>query len=62
MGFAKYKKVSDLNSLLGILQILYKYCKIISLRVDSIINMYIRPYMFNIVTVKTVRVYKMLQE
>lgn len=62
MGFARHKKVSDLNSFIGILQILYKYCKIISLRVDSIINMYIRPYMFNIVTVKTVRVYKMLQE
>lgn len=62
MGFAKYKKVSDLNSLLGILQILYKYCKIICLRIDSMIYMYIRPYMFNIVTVKTVRVYKMLQE
>lgn len=62
MGFAKYKKVSDLNSLLGILQILYKYCKIICLRIDSMIYMHIRPYMFNIVTVKTVRVYKMLQE
>lgn len=62
MGIARHKKVSDLNSLLGILQILYKYCKIISLRVDSIIYMYIRPYMFNILTVKTVHVYKMLQE
>lgn len=60
MGFAKHKNVSDLNSLLGILQILYKYCKIICLRIDSMIYMYIRPYMFNIVTVKTV--YKMLQE
>lgn len=62
MGFARHTKVSDLNSLLGILQILYKYCKIIGLRIDSMIYMYIGPYMFNIVTVKTVRVYKMLQE
>lgn len=62
MGFARHTKVSDLNSLLGILQILYKYCKIICLRIDSMIYMYIRPYMFNIVTVKTVPVYKMLQE
>lgn len=62
MGFARHTKVSDLNSLLGILQILDKYCKIICLRIDSMIYMYIGPYMFNIVTVKTVRVYKMLQE
>lgn len=39
MGFARHKKVSDLNSFHGIVKVLFKYCKII--RIDSMIYMYI---------------------